>query len=55
MSPDTPLRPRQYAAQIVAMETIDERRAALAQVPEHLRELVRKQVEIAWNHKQRKN
>lgn len=53
MSPDTPLRPRQYAAQIVALKSKDERRAALAGVPEHLRDLVRTHVEIAWNHPQR--
>lgn len=55
MSPDAPLRPRQYAAQIVALKSNDERRAALEQVPEHLREPVRTQVEIAWNHPQRKD
>lgn len=50
MSPNGPVWPRQYAAQIVALPSIDERRAALAQVPEHLRDLVRKHVEITWNH-----
>lgn len=55
MSPDAPLRPRQYAAAIVALKNKDERRAALEQVPEHLRDLVRTQVEIAWNHPQRKD
>ncbi len=43
-------RPREYARQIVALRTIEERRAALERVPEHLRELVRTHVEIAWNH-----
>ncbi len=42
--------PRQYARQILAMETKEERQAALAEVPEHLRDLVRAHVEIAWNH-----
>lgn len=42
--------PRQYARQIAVLKTIDERRAALARVPEHLRALVRTHVEIAWNH-----
>lgn len=55
MSPDAPLRPRQYAAQIVALKSKDERRAALAEVPEHLRDLVRKHVENTWNHTQRKD
>lgn len=42
--------PRQYARQIKAMQTREERIAALAEVPEQLRELVRTHVEIAWNH-----
>ena len=33
--------PRQYARQITAMRTREERVAALAEVPEHLRALVR--------------
>ena len=49
MSPNE-LRPRQYAAQILEMSTIEERRAALLLVPEHLRELTRAHVQIAWNH-----
>ncbi|MNO67640.1 hypothetical protein D3C76_584480 [compost metagenome] len=44
------IRPRAYARHIVGLETKEERRAALQQVPEHLRELTRKHVEIAWNH-----
>jgi hypothetical protein len=42
--------PRQYASQITAMRSREERIAALAEVPEHLRDLVRTHVEIAWNH-----
>jgi hypothetical protein len=42
--------PRQYARQIVAMQTKEQRRSALEEVPEHLRDLVRTHVEIAWNH-----
>ncbi|WP_347505192.1 hypothetical protein [Pseudomonas anguilliseptica] len=42
--------PRQYARQIVAMQTKEQRRSALEEVPEHLRALVRTHVEIAWNH-----
>lgn len=49
MSPNS-LWPRQYAAQILALQAIDERRAALSEVPEHLRALVRRHVEITWNH-----
>lgn len=50
MSSQTYVWPRQYARQILAMPTKEERKAALADVPEHLRELVRTHVEIAWNH-----
>ncbi len=42
--------PREYARLILAMQTKEDRRAALAAVPEHLRELTRTHVEIAWNH-----
>lgn len=42
--------PRQYARQITAMRTREERIAALQEVPEHIRELVRTHVQIAWNH-----
>lgn len=54
MSPDGHAWPRQYAAQILALETKEDRRAALAEVPEHLRDLVRAHVEITWNHPQGK-
>jgi hypothetical protein len=44
-----PLAPYQYAADILILPTREERRAALAAVPEHLRALVREQVESeAW-------
>ncbi|MNR38294.1 hypothetical protein D3C85_1563850 [compost metagenome] len=42
--------PRAYARQIVTLGSIEERRAALLDVPEDWRALVRKHVEIAWNH-----
>ena len=45
-----PRRPREYAAAIGALPTKEERRAALDEVPEELRALVRKHVEIIWNH-----
>ena len=38
-------RPRQYAAEIIAMRTAEERAAALDQVPEELRDWVRDLVE----------
>ncbi|WP_339079653.1 hypothetical protein [Pseudomonas sp. TMP9] len=45
--------PRQFARQIVAMPTKEARRAALAEVPEDLRDLVRTHVEDAWNKPKR--
>lgn len=45
--------PRQYARQILAMKTREERNAALLEVPAHLRDLVRKHCEITWNHPSR--
>jgi methylphosphotriester-DNA--protein-cysteine methyltransferase len=45
-------RPRQYAAEIVALKTREERAQKLTEVPEHLRELVKKHVELTF--KQRK-
>ena len=46
--------PREYARQIVAMRTKEERNAALLEVPEHLRELTKRHCLNAWNHPQRK-
>ena len=34
-------RPRQYAAEIAALKTIEERREALSSVPQHLQALVK--------------
>ncbi|SDJ60232.1 hypothetical protein [Pseudomonas indica] len=51
MSPDASgTRPREYARQVLALRTLEERRAALENVPAEWRELVKKHVEIAWNH-----
>ena len=47
---DNETRPRQYARQICSMKTIEERRAALQEVPAHLRDMVKTHVETAWNH-----
>lgn len=44
------LRPRHYAAQILSIRDIEERRRALLDVPEPWQELVRTHVSIAWNH-----
>lgn len=44
------IRPRAYARHILGLEDKEARRAALAEVPEHLRDLVRTHVEIACNH-----
>lgn len=46
--------PREYAARILALRTKEERQQALSEVPEALRELVKKHVQIAWNHPARK-
>lgn len=45
--------PREYARQIVAMHTREERNAALLEVPEHLRELTKRHCLNAWNHPSR--
>lgn len=42
--------PRAYARQIIALGSLEERRQALLNVPEDWRALVRRHVEIAWNH-----
>lgn len=44
-------RPRQYAAEILALTTKAERRAALSQVPDHLREWVAEYVRQAWSRR----
>lgn len=44
-------RPRHYAAEIVQMKTREERRKALEQVPEHLREWVKGYVLTAFEMK----
>jgi len=40
------LWPRQYAAQIAAMKSLSERRAAVEAVPEHLRPIVKTHLTI---------
>lgn len=42
--------PRQYARQIAAMRALEDRRVALLNVPEELRELVKTHVQNGWNH-----
>ncbi|MEH6564618.1 MAG: hypothetical protein V7756_04755 [Halopseudomonas sp.] len=42
--------PRQYAAKIQALPTKEERQAALAEVPEDYRDLVKTHVKNAWYH-----
>lgn len=44
-------RPRQYAAEILALTTKAGRLAALAQVPDHLREWVAEYVRHAWSRR----
>lgn len=47
------MRPRQYAAQILQLQTREERNAALLLVPEAWRDLVRKHCETTWHHPSR--
>ncbi len=49
-----PKRPRQYADEILRLATLEERRAALAAVPEEDRDLTRRHVENAWARRQRR-
>jgi hypothetical protein len=44
-------RPRQYAAEIVALKTREERAQKLTEVPEHLRDLVKKHVTLFFINK----
>ena len=42
--------PREYARQIIAMRTREERNNALLEVPAHLRELTKRHCLNAWSH-----
>ena len=42
-------RPRQYASDIMELETVEERRAALKKVPKEYQKLVMKHVMIAFD------
>ncbi|GJN49466.1 MULTISPECIES: hypothetical protein [Pseudomonas] len=53
--PISPKAPREYAAAIIRLQSLEERREALARVPEEWRELVRTHLVTAWNHPQRKS
>ncbi|AQZ96578.1 hypothetical protein ACFSB1_10830 [Halopseudomonas phragmitis] len=48
-----PLTPRAWAAAIVQLPTLAERRAAMDLVPSHWQALVRTHLTIAWNHPKR--
>jgi len=50
-----PRAPREYAAAILQLPTLEERRAALAETPPEWRELIRTHLVIAWNHPQRQH
>ncbi|MDG9925462.1 MULTISPECIES: hypothetical protein [unclassified Pseudomonas] len=51
MSPDQQgKRPRHIAAEIIRLDTLEQRRAALAKVQPEWQELVRTHCVIAWNH-----
>lgn len=51
MECQTELRPRNYAARIAKLETLEERRAALEQVPEQWRDIVKTHLKIAFERK----
>lgn len=42
--------PREFARQIIAMGTREQRNAALLEVPEHLRDLVKRHCLNSWGH-----
>jgi len=44
-------RPRHYAFEIIKLETLQERHAALLDVPKEWRGLVKKHLEIMWQLK----
>lgn len=44
-------RPRQWAAEIAALKTLNERRAALTQVPPELKELVQTHLRLLWEQR----
>lgn len=48
-------RPRHYAAEIIALADIEQRRAALAHVPEHWRALTKAHVSDYFNKKRFKH
>lgn len=48
MHNDSPIPPRQWAAEIAAVASLAERRALLEQVPEHCRPLVEAHLKILW-------
>jgi hypothetical protein len=49
----TPINARQWATVIIKLKPLKARQDAVEQVPEHLRELVKTMLEIAWNHPSR--
>lgn len=48
-TPEKP--PRQWAAEIAALPTLEARRQRLDQVPEHLQALVKTHLKNAWERK----
>ncbi len=45
-----PRSPREYAAVIIRIKTLEARRSALQQVPAEWQALVATHLQIAWNH-----
>jgi len=41
-------RPRHYAAEIAALQTLEERRAAIEKVPAHYQEIVKTHLKNYW-------
>jgi hypothetical protein len=41
-------RPRHYAAEIAKLKTLEERRTAIEQVPEHYKEIVKTHLKNTW-------
>ncbi|MEX1197830.1 MAG: hypothetical protein WEB57_08235 [Pseudohongiellaceae bacterium] len=49
------IRPRQWAADIAALPTVEQRRALLKQVPERIRPLVKTHLRITWERRKANN
>lgn len=50
----TPRNGREWTAVIIKLKPLAARQAAVEQVPEHLRDIVKTMLHIAWNHPARR-